>query len=206
MGTVSVTMFQSLDGVVQAPGGAEEDTSGGFAFGGWFIPHADARFFAFIVDVFARPQAFLLGRATYAIFAGYWPQATDPDDVVARALNGLPKFVASTTLERADWAGTTIVRDVAAALDGLKARFDGELQVHGSPGLAANLLAMGAVDTLNLVTVPVLLGRGKRLFDGRAMPSGLRLDDAAVSDTGVVLARYVRDGGVRQGEALPPPV
>lgn len=141
MSKLTITSFLTLDGVMQAPGGPDEDTSGGFRHGGWLVPYADADMGAFMVEVFARADAFLLGRGTYQIFAGHWPRVTDPADPVAGALNRLPKHVASKTLETAEWNSTTLVRDVGREIASLKARYPRELQVHGSHGLCQTLIA-----------------------------------------------------------------
>ena len=204
MGILSITTFVSLDGVMQAPGGATEDTAGGFAHGGWVVPHFDEPMGAFMSEVFSRAGAFLLGRGTYEIFASHWPKVTDPDDPIAGPLNRLPKYVASLTLAQADWAGSTVVRDPVAALAALTAGLDGELQVHGSAALAASLLRAGVVDELNLLTFPVVLGAGKRLFPNTGASAAWTLVAHAVSQSGTVMARYRRSGAVPQAEAPPP--
>src|SRR5918911_392867 len=132
MSKLVATTFVTLDGVYQAPGGPEEDRSGGFEQGGWLVPHFDEAMGAFMGEVFRRAGSFLLGRKTYEIFAGYWPQLTDEHDPVASALNRLPKYVASRSLEKAEWGHSTVIRDVATAVASLKEQPDGELQVHGS--------------------------------------------------------------------------
>ena len=116
MGDLTVTVFTSLDGVMQGPGAPEEDRSGGFAHGGWLAPHVDEAFGRTMAAIFTRPDAFLLGRGTYEIFAGWWPKVTDPKDPIAGPLNALPKYVASRTLQKADWNATTLVRDVMTRL------------------------------------------------------------------------------------------
>lgn len=199
MAELTITTFLSLDGVMQAPGGPQEDTSGDFRLGGWLVPHFDADMGAFMAGIFRRAEAFLLGRGTYQIFAAHWPRVTDPADPVARALNGLPKYVASRTLTAVDWAGASVVRDPFAALADLKARHRGEIQVHGSPGLARALLARGVVDGLRLLTFPVVLGRGKRLFGEDAAPTGFTLVESRTSSTGALMAHYRRAGEVTLG-------
>lgn len=201
MGRLTVTSFVSLDGVMQAPGGPAEDTSGGFAHGGWGMPLFDEACGAAIVEIFGRAGAFLLGRGTWQIFAGHWPRVTDPADPVAGALNRLPKYVASRTLQRADWAGSVIVRDVPADVARLKGQVPGELQVHGSPGLLQALLATELVDELHLFTFPVVLGRGKRLFEGGAAPAAFALAATRHGEKGVVISTYRRAGAVAHGDA-----
>jgi dihydrofolate reductase len=205
MGKLTITTFVTLDGVMQAPGGATEDTSGGFQLGGWVMPHWDETLDAFITDVFTRVDAFLLGRRTYEIFASYWPKATDPKDPVAGALNRLPKHVASRTLERADWGPSTIVRDVAREVPALKDKYKGELQVHGSANLIQTLVRERLYDELNVITFPLIVGGGKRLLEAGATPSGLELVSSKTSARGVVIATYRRSGDVVTAEAPPPP-
>ncbi|MET9953361.1 dihydrofolate reductase family protein [Streptomyces sp. NPDC006339] len=191
MATLSLTQFLTLDGVYQAPGGPEEDPSGGFDRGGWVAPYVDEDFGRFIDEVFARPAAFLLGRRTYEIFASYWPRQTDPGDPVASKLNALPKYVVSTTLASADWPTTTVLRgDAADGVLALKERVDGEIQMHGSGGLAQTLLARGLIDRLHLLFFPVVLGAGRRLFREGATPSAFRLLDARSTSLGVTIQTY----------------
>lgn len=204
MTILSITTFVSLDGVMQAPGGAAEDTSGGFVHGGWVIPHFDDAMGAFVTDVFRRASAFLLGRGTYEIFAAHWPRVRDGGDPIAGALNRLPKHVATRTLTRADWAGSTLVRDPIAELDALKARYTGELQVHGSAGLARSLIAAGVVDELNVLTFPVVLGAGKRLFPNEGASAAWSLVSHATGGSGAVMARYRKGGAVPHADAPPP--
>ncbi|MGW4747527.1 dihydrofolate reductase family protein [Streptomyces sp. NPDC004288] len=195
MATLSLTQFLTLDGVMQAPGGPDEDASGGFEHGGWSVPFGDEDFGRRITEIFERPTAFLLGRRTYDIFAGYWPKRTDPTDPVASKLNGLPKYVATTTLDSADWAGTTLLKgDVAGEVAALKERLDGEIQMHGSAGLARTLLDHDLIDTLHLHVFPVVLGTGRRLFTDGVRPTAFRLTDARTSSTGVALHTYERTG------------
>jgi dihydrofolate reductase len=201
MGDLTITTFLTIDGVMQAPGGPTEDRSGGFAHGGWVIPHFEESLGAFMVEVFGRAGAFLLGRGTWQIFAGHWPRVTDPADPVAGPLNRLPKYVASRTLERADWAGSAIVRDAPVEVARLKGALQGELQVHGSPGLLQSLLRTELIDELNLVTFPVVLGGGKRLFEGGAAPSAFSLAGSRTTPKGVVVATYRRAGKPTYGDA-----
>ncbi|NUK04460.1 dihydrofolate reductase family protein [Streptomyces lunaelactis] len=200
MAQLSITSFVTLDGVMQAPGGPTEDPSGGFELGGWSVPYGDDDFGRFISEVFERAGAFLLGRRTYEIFAGYWPKVTDPADPVASRLNSLPKYVVSTTLEKADWEGTTIVRgDLAKEIAALKERTDGELQVHGSGALAHFLMAHDLIDTFNVLTFPVVLGTGRRLFANGAVPTAFRHTGARTTAAGVAINTYELAGRPEYG-------
>jgi dihydrofolate reductase len=183
--------FLTLDGVMQAPGGPDEDTDGQFPHGGWSFPYGDADFGAAMTGYFANVSAFLLGRRTYEIFASHWPKVTDAGDLIAGQLNALPKYVASTTLTSLGWDGSELISgDVPAEVARLKQRPGGELQVHGSGSLAHTLIAHNLVDEYRLLTFPVHLGSGKKLFaDG--LPAGaLRLTGSSVTSTGVIIASY----------------
>jgi dihydrofolate reductase len=189
-----VTTFVTLDGVMQAPGGPNEDTSGGFEHGGWLVPHFDDETGAFIDEVFERAGSFLLGRKTYDIFIGHWPHVTDENDPVASRLNSLPKYVASRSLEQADWQHSTVIRDVPAEVARLKGQPGDELQVHGSGGLIQTLIEHDLVDAYNVMTFPVVLGTGKRLFAEGATPGALRLTESRKTANGVVISSYERAG------------
>jgi len=194
---LTVTTFQTLDGVMQAPGGPQEDPSGGFEHGGWLVPHADAEMGAFMDETFAPAEAFLLGRFTYETFAAHWPKVDAGDDPVAAKLNALPKYVASRTLrdEDLDWAGSSLLGDdVPTRVAELKARPGGELQVHGSAGLVQTLLRHELVDELRVLTFPVVLGTGKRLFGEGAVPAALRLTESRTTSAGTVIAVYAVAG------------
>lgn len=195
------TMFLSVDGVYQGPGGPTEDTSGGFDRGGWLVPHFDEATGEFMNSVFQNVDAFLLGRRTYDIFAASWPKATDPNDPVATKLNTLPKYVASTTLKDPEWANTTVIEgDVAEAVRQLKQRDGGELQVHGSGRLLQFLLDNDLVDQLNLLVFPVIVGAGRRLFPESGIATGLALDDARTTKSGVTISVYRPTGRPEFGE------
>ncbi|MGW7428607.1 dihydrofolate reductase family protein [Streptomyces sp. NPDC054861] len=200
MATLSLTQFLSLDGVYQAPGGPDEDRSDGFGQGGWSVPYGDEDFGRFMDGVFRRPSAFLLGRRTYEIFAGHWPRQTDPANPVASKLNALPKYVASRTLEKADWAGTTVLGgDVIAEVTALKEGTDGEVQMHGSGGLARTLLAHDLIDTLHLLVFPVVLGEGRRLFADGARPTAFRHVEGSTTGSGIAIHTYELAGRPEYG-------
>ncbi|MEU4996078.1 dihydrofolate reductase family protein [Streptomyces sp. NPDC021622] len=198
---LTLTQFQTLDGVIQAPGGPEEDRVGGFEHGGWSVPFGDDDFGRFINGVFDRADAFLLGRRTYDIFASYWPKMTDPADPVASRLNTLPKYVATTTLTGSDWENTHLIgrEDIAKDVALLKEQPGRELQLHGSAGLAQSLLAHDLIDTIHLLTFPVTLGTGKRLFVEGGLPTSFRTTASSVTSTGVVISTYERAGRPEYG-------
>ncbi len=191
---LTITTFLTLDGVMQAPGGPPEDTSGSFVHGGWLVPYADADMGTFMIEVFARADAFLLRRRTYDVFAAHWPRVTDKDDLVASKLNGLPKHVATKTLRGAGWNQTILVRDVLSEVPKLKKKYARELQVHGSCGLAQTLIENDLVDQYNILVFPVVLGSGKRLFGSGAIPSALKMVSTRTTSTGVVISTYERAG------------
>jgi dihydrofolate reductase len=184
-----VVEYVSLDGVIQGPGHAGEDTEGGFVEGGWTQPlMPDHR--RYNTESFQTAGAFLLGRLTYEIWAEYWPTVNDDSDLIAKALNGLPKYVASTTLKKADWEGTTVIRDVATEIPRLKNQSGRPIFVMGSSGLAQSLMEHSLVDEYQLWLHPVVLGRGKRLFreGGPHMP--MRFVDSTISAAGLVILTY----------------
>jgi dihydrofolate reductase len=185
------TMFLSVDGVYQGPGGPEEDRSNGFDRGGWLVPHFDEATGEFMTGVFERVDAFLLGRRTYEIFAAYWPNATDPDDDTANKLNTLPKHVASTTLQNPEWANTTVIEgEVADAVRVLKQQDGRDLQVHGSGELVRYLLEHELIDRLNLLVFPVIVGAGRRLFPESGLATGLALEESRTTPSGVSISVY----------------
>lgn len=203
---LTVTTFLTLDGVMQGPGAPEEDTSGGFARGGWVVPFIedDDDFGGIITDIFRKADAFLFGRTTYDLFASYWPKVTDEHDPVAGPLNKLPKYVATSRPLTNGWEGTVALSgDVAAEVARLKAQPGDELQVHGSGKLAQALLAHGLVDTYRLLVFPVLVGDGKRLFDGVADAAGLTLVDTRRTSSGIVASTYEPSGPAVFGAVAP---
>jgi len=196
-----VGTFTTLDGVMQAPGGPDEDRDGGFRHGGWLVPYFDEKFVEIMTDWTKRAGAFLLGRKTYEIFAGSWPKSTDPADEIATALNTRPKFVASRTLDTLAWNNSHLLKgDVAEEVAKLKAQEGGEIQVHGSSNLIQTLLKHDLVDTLRIWQFPVVLGTGKRLFGEGTIPRSFRIVDTQMNTTDAVLHVYERAGGLKYGE------
>jgi dihydrofolate reductase len=188
---LSVNVFLSADGVMQGPGAPDEDPSGGFEHGGWVVPFLDDDFGAIVDGWFARADAILLGRTTYDMMHPYWRQVTDPDNLVASKLNGLPKHVVSTTLTDPVWENTAVIStDVVETVAALKQGGEGELQVHGSCALARTLQEASLVDEYRLVVFPVLVGKGKRLFSEDAAPSGLSLVESSVTGSGAVYSVF----------------
>lgn len=188
---LTVTTFVSVDGVMQGPGGPDEDRSDGFTRGGWLAPLFDQDAGQFMNGVFNQVDAFLLGRRTYDIFAGYWPKVQDPDDPIASRLNTLPKYVASTTVTEPEWGPTTILSgDVPAAVAELKQRPGRELQVHGSGRLVRTLHDHDLVDEYRLLVFPVIVGEGRRLFPDCGIATGLSLVDSRTTSTGVAIQVY----------------
>ena len=195
MRTLAVNTFMSLDGVMQAPGGPEEDPTGGFTLGGWGVPYFDDE----MMEAVARsaPYELLLGRGTYEIFAGHWPYDEGP---IADHLNSTRKHVASRTLERAEWNNSVVIEgDVAEYVAALKAEDGPEIQVHGSPGLIQTLLEHDLVDEYRLWIFPVVLASGKPFFGEGAIPVALRLVDSRVTKTGVTVNTYARAGAIETG-------
>jgi dihydrofolate reductase len=186
----------TLDGVMQGLGGPDEDRSGGFERGGWITPFADEAGMTVINEIYQRADAFLFGRRTYEIFAGSWGTWDDPgDSPVWTALNTKPKYVASTTLTEPRWADTTVLSgDLAAAVGELKAKPGGELQVHGSGALIRWLLENDLVDEITLLTVPVVVGQGTRLFPDSGPDIALELVDSRVTQRGATIQVYRPSG------------
>jgi dihydrofolate reductase len=197
MRRLSVTTFISLDGVMQAPGGPQEDPTGRFTHGGWNVTFWDDVMGRVMGEAFAKPYELLLGRRTYEIFAAHWPYVSDP---TADRLNTMTKYVASRTLHEVTWNGATLLQGEAGEAVAALKREDGpDLQVHGSSVLIQTLLERDLVDEFTVWTFPLLLGRGKRLFGAGTFPAGLRLVGSETSTTGVVIAEYERAGDVPIG-------
>jgi dihydrofolate reductase len=197
MRELTVNTFLSLDGVMQAPGGPEEDRSESFDQGGWSFGYFDEQIGDLMDAYMGKPFDLVLGRKTYDIFASYWPHQDTP---TADALNHATKHVASRTLKTLDWQGSHLLGDdVPAAIRALKAQDGPELQVHGSGDLLQTLLAHKLVDSLQLMIFPVVLGRGKRLFAEGTTPDGLELTSSTVSATGVFVGTYRPGNEIKRG-------
>ncbi|HLW01899.1 MAG TPA: dihydrofolate reductase family protein [Ktedonobacterales bacterium] len=195
-----VLSFVTLDGIMQAPGEPEEDTSGGFPYGGWSAPLWDDFMSQVMIEQLNKPYDLVLGRKTYEIFASYWPHQDNERSLIARGLNSARKYVASTTLQKLDWHNSTLLEgDVAQAIQALKGQDGPELQVHGSGNLIQTLLRGDLVDELWLKTFPVTLGTGKRLFGGGSIPAAFTVREVKTSPRGVIVASYERAGEVQAG-------
>ncbi|MGU3495359.1 dihydrofolate reductase family protein [Xanthobacteraceae bacterium A53D] len=200
MRKVIVGAFQSLDGVMQAPGGPEEDPIGGFTFGGWATSYFDDAMGAAVGEMFAKPFDLLLGRKTYDIFAAHWPYA-GADDPIGPLFDRITKFVATRDPDRAlSWQNSrTLGPDVVASLRTLKQEDGPDLLTQGSTDLLKTLLATDLVDELNVFTFPVVLGKGKRLFGEATLPAALKLEGSHTSGSGVVISKYLRSGAIVTG-------
>ena len=193
-----VSTFLSLDGVMQAPGGPEEDPSGGFSLGGWTFPFFDEQVGAFMGRTMGVPFDLLLGRKTYEIFAAYWPTAGEEEG--AKPLNDATKHVASRGRPELTWEHSHLIEgDLVAGVAALKQEDGPELQVHGSGDLLQTLIGGGLIDEYRLLIFPVVLGSGKRLFGSGAVPAGLELVETAASGTGVLMTTYRPAGELRTG-------
>lgn len=198
-----VQTFVTLDGVMQAPGGAGEDPSGGFSYEGWLVPFFDDAMGEQVTEWFVGAEDFLLGRTTYDIFYASWPKMIS-DDPVSQGLNFKPKHVASRTLTSVEWETADLLGDdVPGAIRALKAKDGGELQVHGSAGLIQTLLAEDLIDELRVIVFPVALGQGKRLFGEGTIPRSWRLLSSKTTPSGAVMAAYERAGEVETGYVGP---
>jgi len=193
-----VSTFLTLDGVMQAPGGPEEDDSSGFAYGGWSVNYWDEQMGQIMGEAMATPFDLVLGRKTYDIFAAYWPNA--PEEAGAKPLNDATKYVASRGHPSLDWSRSILIEGAAAdGIAALKMEDGPELQVHGSGNLIQTLLRHGLVDQYRLWVFPLVIGSGKRLFAGGTIPAGLKLVDSKVSTTGVVIGTYEPAGEIVTG-------
>ena len=197
-----VAEFISLDGVIQSPGGPDEDPAGGFRFGGWVSPFADEETGRDVTELHARPFELLLGRRTYDIWAAYWPHVAEDSagSELADVFNRVPKHVATHRPDSLSWRNSRALNgDPGTAVLALKNHAEADILTWGSGDLVQQLLAVGLVDELRLQIHPVVLGRGKRLFGENAEPSAFKLAHSVVTDKGVVIAHYVRDGAVDTG-------
>ncbi|MBD0292479.1 MAG: dihydrofolate reductase family protein [Jiangellaceae bacterium] len=192
-----VSTFMTLDGVMQAPGGPEEDPTGGFTLGGWSVPYWEDSMSQVMARLMGKPFELLLGRKTYEIFAAYWPFSDEPG---AAELNAARKYVATTTLESADWNNTSVLRgDVVPQIAALKEQDGPEIQVHGSSNLIQTLLRNDLVDEFWVMIFPVVVGSGKRLFGDGTVPASFTVRDASTSSTGVLMSTYERAGDISVG-------
>ncbi len=193
-----VSTFLTLDGVMQAPGGPEEDAGDGFAHGGWAFPYFDDEVGAFMDELMGKPLDLVLGRRTYDIFAAFWPNASEEQG--AKPLNDATKYVASRGRPKLDWSTSVLIEgELAEGIKALKLQDGPELQVHGSADLIQTLLRHGLVDQYRLLVFPVVIGSGKRLFADGAIPSGLKLVESRVSASGVVMGVYEPAGELVTG-------
>ena len=200
---LTTTTLVTVDGVMQGLGGPDEDRSGGFERGGWVTPYADAEGMTAIGEIYQRADAFLFGRRTYEIFAASWGTWPDPgDSPIWTSLNTRPKYVASNTIGDPGWANTTVLSgDVGAAVGELRAKPDGELQVHGSGALVRWLLDHDLVDEMNLLTFPVIVGQGTRLFPDTGPDIALELLGSQATGGGVTIQVYRPTGRPEYGTA-----
>jgi dihydrofolate reductase len=191
--------FASLDGVMQAPGGPDEDLTGNFTLGGWTSAYWDDETDLSAAGFDGKDRELVLGRKTYEIFAGYWPRQSD-DNPIARTFNATRKHVASRTLKALQWNNSSLLGDdVVSALAALKEQPGADLQIIGSGNLIQSLQAASLIDEYNIWTYPVVIGRGKRLFEASAKPGALRLVDSKASKTGVIMSTYVPAGDIQLG-------
>lgn len=202
-----VLSFITLDGVMQAPGGPEEDPTGGFKHGGWVAGYFDDFLGKVMAKQMSKPFDLLLGRKTYEIFAAHWPYVKTNGDPIAAGINNAKKYVASKTLITLDWSNSELIKgDIAKEVKKLKEQDGPVIQVHGSGSLIQTLLKHDLVDELWLKIFPITLGRGKRLFAEGTIPVGFKLLESEISPSGVIVATYMRAGEVKTGSfALEPP-
>ena len=192
-----VDEWMTLDGVAQAPMEADEDTAGGFQYGGWHVPYADDAFQKWVVRNLEEAGAFMFGRRTYEAFAGHWPQAAKGEQAVAGPLNEKPKYVASRTLSGPlEWQNSTLLHgDLKQAVAALKGEDGGDLHVIGSTNLVQDLFKSNLVDELRVIIDPVTVGAGKRIFPEDGALRGMRLVESEVTSAGGFIATYATDRG-----------
>ena len=189
----------TLDGVIQAPGGPEEDESGGFKYGGWSFGHGDDVVGQEVSKQMSEPFDLLLGRKTYDIFASYWPNAKE-DNEIAEKFNKCTKYVASKTLKKLDWKNSVLLKgDLAKEIKKLKEGNGPELQVYGSGNFVQTLLKNDLVDEMRLRIYPITLGKGKKLFAEGTIPAAFKLEYSKVTPNGIIVATYKREGEVKTG-------
>ena len=199
MRKIIVLSFITLDGVMQAPGGPDEDTSSGFKYGGWQAPYGDDESMKEMLTQLSEPFDLLLGRKTYDIFAGYWPNHPEIE-AVATPFNACKKYVVSNNQIDLSWENSELITgDVVAKIKELKATDGPMLQVHGSGNLIQTLLQHDLVDELWLKTYPLTLGTGKKLFEGGTQPAAFELTHSVVTESGIIFANYKRAGEVKTG-------
>jgi dihydrofolate reductase len=192
-----VNTFLTVDGVMQAPGGPEEDPSDGFEHGGWSFGYWDEQMQSAMGEWMSKPFDLVLGRKTYELFAAFWPHSDDPG---AEPLNRATKYVASRTLTQLEWENSKLIEgEVPGGVSALKQEDGPELQVHGSGNLLQTLIAHGLIDEFRLWTFPLVLGKGKRLFDGGVVPAGFELTSSLISSTGVIIATYRSGADIKYG-------
>ena len=190
---LTVNTFLTLDGVMQGPGSADEDPSGGFTGGGWMVAHADAQVARIASEWFGYGDALLLGRNTYEMLRPFWEADTDPFDLVAAHINHMPKYLVSSTAEDPTWNNTRVIHgDVLAAVEDIKSRGTGEVQVHGSYRLARTLYDAGLVDAYRLLILPVTVGEGKRLFNRPSDLGPYTLTRKETTDSGALAVTLSR--------------
>jgi dihydrofolate reductase len=207
MRKIIVVEFMSLDGVTQAPGGPGEDTSGSFKYGGWLAPYSDQAFGEALGATYGQPYDLLLGRKTYDIFAAYWPHVKIEDEGTrkfADGFNSCRKYVATHSPDTLNWQNSEALgSDIVQSIQKIKQSSDKNLLVVGSSNFAHTLLANDLVDELHLLIAPIILGKGKRLFDEASRPRALKLSRSVISTTGVLLTQYTRGGEIQTGSVGP---
>jgi dihydrofolate reductase len=201
MPKIIVNAFLTLDGVMQAPGGPDEDRESGFVHGGWQAPYVDEVMGRLVTAGFADADSFLLGRKTYDIFSNYWPKITDPDNAIATALNSRPKYVVSRSLEQVSWNNTSLIKgDLVSEIRQLREQPGRTVQTWGSTDLLQTLLANDLIDEYRLFIFPLVLGTGKRLFGNGTIPTALKQVESATSSTGATYHRFERTGKPEYGQ------